>query len=256
MALHFFLRNGANIDDPPFIVQQVALRKRCSSELFPVSSLNGDPVVEREWKKNNHQVLEEENEEWLKKPKVVQSACANLTNESILKVIQQISRGDNHLFVRNQVLESLQLTAHLVNLLQLCQGSTTFLCQLIDVNIFSKNIIELLSNYEGSQLACLNIQSRYFSVTSDKTKLLNAFCFSYVDKAKPCNIIAYVLQTLFCDDPEASICVVEGSGVACVLLADFCHMYGLTEFVGGRNWPALLIVSGFPSGRNLLVPVF
>ncbi|GJQ13389.1 hypothetical protein GpartN1_g5180.t1 [Galdieria partita] len=232
------------------------LRKRCSSEPFPVSSWNSNPVVKRELIEDDSLVVAQECGEWMKKPKVVQSVGTGLTNENILKVIQHISRGENHLFLRNQVLERLQLTSHLVNLLQLCQGSTTFLCQLIDVNIFSRNIVELLASYDGTHLASLNIQCHHFSVTSDKSKLLNAFCFSYVDKSKPCNIVAYVLQTLLCEDPEASICVVEGSGVACVLLADFCHMYGLSECVGERNWPALLIVSGFPSGRSLLVPVF
>lgn len=238
-------------------MQQTVLRKRCCSELFPVSSSAYDSAMEREPCKNDPLLVDEQCQDWMKKPKVVQSAETNLSNESILKVIQQMSRGENHAYLRSQVLQSLQMTPHLASLLQLCQGSFTFLCQLIDANIYSENIIKLLANSDGTRLASLNIRCHHFSVTSDKSKLLEAFCFSYVSKSKPCNIVAYVLQTLFHDDPEASICVVEGSGVACVLLADFCHMYGFrSDFLAASHWPALLMVSGFPSGRNLLVPVF
>lgn len=245
------------------MIEQVVLRKRCSNELFTIPCCDSRASAERELNKDDHPLVEEQyDDEWIKKPKVTQStACTNLTNESILKAVQQLSRGEAHYLLRQQVLTRLELHSHLVNLLQLCQGSVTFLCQLIDVNIFSKNIIELLANSDGTRLASLNIQCHHFSVTSDKSKLLNAFCFSYVNKNKPCNIVAYVLQTLFCADSEASICVVQGSGVACVLLADFCRMYGLTEFLSNdegekKTWPALLMISAFPSGRTILVPVF
>eukprot|EP00871_Galdieria_phlegrea_P005625 jgi/Galph1/6063/GphlegSOOS_G4716.1 len=228
------------------------IRKRCSDEFVAETPLLNTLEASRFLAK----LPNEQSEDTYKRAKLSKVGVGHLTNEALEKVVIFSARNERHAALRNEILEKVQLRSHLVNLLQLANGSTAFVCQLVDVNIFASNILQLLSNSDSARLHSLNIQCHSFSITADKKKLLEAFCGSYVRKGKVCNIVAYVLQTLFGDDLQASICVVEGSGVACVLLADFCHLYGLVDSFGAENgWPSLLVLTGFPSGRNFLLTI-
>lgn len=120
---------------------------------------------------------------------------------------------------------------------------------LVDLNVYAPNIAAVLKDFA---VVDLNMRSHAFCM-GDKNVVASSFINNNKSHTFTCELLKFVITSVFAQENSVSVRVLSGGGVRDVLLADWCRTYKFCTDPAVNATPNIVIVTA-ESGRSFIIP--